>query len=75
MLHKEIITVCSDIRTKHIKAVCVQNVQGLNAKRGGTYSIHWTSKREHAFQPPLAQCVFVNETHGCSRYAVYTCNH
>jgi len=65
MLHKEIITVCSEIHTKHVNAVCVQNVQGLNVKLGGTYNKHWTSKREHEFQPPFAQCVFANGTHGC----------
>ena len=55
MLRREIITVCSEIRTKHEKAVCVQNVQGLNAKRGGPYSKHRALTREHEFQPPFAQ--------------------
>ena len=68
MLHKEIITVCTEIRTKHENAVCVRNVQCLNVKRGGPYSNHWALKREHEFQPPFVQCVFANETHG---YAIY----
>jgi hypothetical protein len=57
MLRREIITVCSDIRTKHEKAVCVQNVQGLSAKRGGPYSNQWALTREHAFQPRFVQIV------------------
>jgi hypothetical protein len=32
MLHKEIIAVCSEIHTKHINTVCVQNVELLNVK-------------------------------------------
>jgi len=54
LLHREIITVCSEIRTKHENAVYVQNVQCLNVKRGGPYSYHWALKWEHEFQPPFA---------------------
>jgi len=32
MLYREIIAVCSQIHTKHINAVCGQNVQLLNFK-------------------------------------------
>jgi len=32
MLYREIITVCSQIQTKHINTLCVQNVELLNAK-------------------------------------------
>jgi len=33
--------VCSEIHTKHIYAMCWQNVELLNVKPGGTYSDHW----------------------------------
>ena len=42
MLYREIIAVCSQIHTKHINTLCVQNVELLNAKSGGTYSDHCT---------------------------------
>ena len=32
MLHREIISVCSQIHTKHINTVCGQNVEFLNVK-------------------------------------------
>jgi len=32
MLYREIITVCSHIHTKHINALCGQNVELLNVK-------------------------------------------
>ena len=32
MLYREIIAVCSEIHTKHINAVCGQNVELLNFK-------------------------------------------
>jgi hypothetical protein len=38
MLHRQIIAVCSQIHTKHINTLCVQNVELLNL--GGTYSNH-----------------------------------
>ena len=41
MLYREIIAVCSEIHTKHINALCGQNVELLNVKSGGTYSDHW----------------------------------
>jgi len=34
MLYSEIIAVCSHIHTKHINAVCGQNVELLNVKTG-----------------------------------------
>ena len=37
MLYREIIAVCSQIRTKHINILCGQNVELLNVKPGGTY--------------------------------------
>jgi hypothetical protein len=46
----------------------MHNVLGLNIKRGGTYSKHWAPERKHKFQPPFAQCVFANKTHG---YAIF----
>jgi hypothetical protein len=44
MLYSEIIAVCSEIHTKHINTLCVQNVEFVNVKRGGTYSNHWDLK-------------------------------
>ena len=41
MLYREIITVCSEIQTKHINTMCGQNVELLNVKLAGTYSDHW----------------------------------
>ena len=32
MLYREIMAVCSEIRTKHINTLCVQNVELLNIK-------------------------------------------
>jgi len=34
MLYREIITVCSQIYTKHINTLCGQNVELLNVKLG-----------------------------------------
>jgi len=44
MLYREIISVCSQIHTKHINIVCGQNVELLSVKPGGTYSDHWYLK-------------------------------
>ena len=32
MLYKEVITICSQIHTKHINTLCGQNVELLNVK-------------------------------------------
>jgi len=47
MLYREKIAVCSHIHTKHIHIPCVQNVELLNIKPGGTYSYHWTLKGKY----------------------------
>ena len=36
MLYREMIAVCSQIHTKHINALCGQNVELLNVKLVGT---------------------------------------
>jgi len=41
MLYREIIAICSQIRTEHINTLCGQNVELLNGTPGGTYSNHW----------------------------------
>jgi hypothetical protein len=41
MLYREITAVCSEIHTKHVNTLCVQNVEFVNVKPGGTYSNHW----------------------------------
>jgi hypothetical protein len=42
MLYREIITVCSQIHTKHINTLCGQNVELLNVKLIGTVHIMTT---------------------------------
>jgi len=44
MLCREIISVCSEIHTKHIKTLCGQKVELQNIKPGGTYNDHWALK-------------------------------
>ena len=44
MLYREIIAVCSEIHTEHINALCGQNLEFLNIKRGSTYSKSWALK-------------------------------
>jgi len=41
MLYREIIAVCSQIHTKHINTLCVQNVELLNVKLAVYNSDHW----------------------------------
>jgi len=42
MLYREIIAVCSEIRTKHVNTLCGKNVEFLNVKySGGSESTHW----------------------------------
>jgi len=38
MLYREIVAVCSEIRIKHIHALCGQNVEFLNVKTAGSWS-------------------------------------
>jgi len=40
MRYREIIAVCSQIHTKHIKTLCGQNVELLNVKPVGIYINH-----------------------------------
>ena len=42
MLYREIIAVCFQIHTKHINALCGQNLQLSSVTPRGTYSNHWT---------------------------------
>ena len=39
-----VISVCSQIHTKHISTLCGQNVELLSVKPGSTYSGHWALK-------------------------------
>jgi hypothetical protein len=50
MLYWEIITVCSEIHTKHINTACGQNGEFVSVKLGGTYSDHWALEGEHKLQ-------------------------
>jgi len=40
MLYREIVAVCSQIRTEHINTLCGQNVESLSVKPGGTHGNH-----------------------------------
>jgi hypothetical protein len=44
MLYREIIAVCYGIRTKHINALCGQNLGFLCIKSVGIYSDQWATK-------------------------------
>jgi hypothetical protein len=44
MLYRGIISVYSEIHTKHINTLCGQNVEFLSVNPGGTYSNHWALK-------------------------------
>jgi hypothetical protein len=52
MLYREIIAVCSEIHTKHIRVntLCGQNVEFVNVKPGGTYSNHWALNAKRRMQ-------------------------
>jgi len=41
MLYREVIAVCSEIRTKHINTMYGQNVEFLSLKACGIYSDQW----------------------------------
>ena len=41
MLYREIIAVCSQIRTEHVNTLCGQNVELLNVKTDGISVKHW----------------------------------
>jgi hypothetical protein len=55
MLYREIITVCSQIQTKHINTLCGQNVELLKVKPGSTYSNSWVlgGYRDDCFTLPI----------------------
>jgi len=40
MLYRVIIAVCTEILTKHVSALCGQNVEFFNLKPGGALSDH-----------------------------------
>jgi len=44
MGYREIIDVRSENHTKHINALCEQNMELVNGKPGDTYSNHWALK-------------------------------
>jgi len=46
MPYREIIAVCSEIRTRYINTLCGQNVELLNVKPGG--GDHWALKVKHS---------------------------
>jgi len=53
MLYREIISVCSEIYTKHINTLCGKNAEFVNVKPVCTYNDHWASKvsgSEQAFK-------------------------
>ena len=63
MLYREIIAVCSEIHTKHLRTLRGQNVELLNVKPGGTYSKDWAVKGQlnrHRISFTYFQCLCVN---------------
>jgi len=44
MLYREIISVCSQIDTKHINTLYGQNVELRSVKYGSTYNNYWDLK-------------------------------
>ena len=44
IMYREIVTVCSEIHTKHTNTLCGQNVGFVNVKPGGADSNHWALK-------------------------------
>jgi hypothetical protein len=52
MLYKEIIAVCSQIHTKHIKALCGQNVELLNVK----LVVHMGATMWYIYSPLCGTC-------------------
>jgi hypothetical protein len=56
MLYSETIDVCSQIHTKHINALCGQNVELLNVKPGGTYRYHWVVKGSSGTALRMSEC-------------------
>jgi hypothetical protein len=46
ILFREIIAIYTDMYTKHINTLCVQNAEFPNVKAGGNYSNHCVLKRE-----------------------------
>jgi len=44
MLYREIISVCSQIHTKHTNTLCGQNIEFFYVATGGIYSNHWALK-------------------------------
>ena len=57
MLYREIIAVCSEIRTKHINTLCGQNVELLNVEPGGTYSDHWALNGTRISCTAVSYCI------------------
>ena len=51
MLYREIIAVCSEIRTEHINNLCGQNVKHLIAKPGVRWSNIWNLEGQNASSP------------------------
>jgi len=45
MLYREIISVCSEIHTKHINTLCGQGAEFVNVNFGGIYSNHSALER------------------------------
>ena len=56
MLYREIIAVCSENYTKHVNALCGQNVELLNVKHGGIGSNYWALRVKASYFGFLTTC-------------------
>jgi hypothetical protein len=63
MLYREIMAVCSETHTKHIKTLCGQNVEFVNVKPGGTYSDHWALNGSTALHILTTDTIDSDTTH------------
>ena len=70
MPYREIVAVCAEIHTKHINALCEQNVEFVNVKPGGTYSDHLVLEGYFSHLPALrntkAVLTLTNDQSFCS---------
>jgi hypothetical protein len=58
MLYREVITVLSQIHTKHINTLCGQNVELLNVKFGSTLISHFVLNRRVLSRFPMYSVPF-----------------
>jgi hypothetical protein len=72
MLYSEIIAVCSQIHTKHINALCGQNVEFLYVEPGGTVSNHWALKSSDVILSIQSVVLLKSMSNGIQRFSEQT---